>query len=245
MSTFVLTDVTTWIGGYDFTCDSSSASLQVKVDDQETTTFCTNGWKSRVGGLREVSCDLDGFWQAGTGQVDPEMFSTIGNSNEPVTQSPTGSVAGSPAFMYLGGKFSYEIFGDLGDIAPFSVSVMSTDGIGVVRGQIAKSKGNVSATGVLGSGLTGLSTNSQVGTGQYLYATLHVFSAGTTVTVQLQSDDNAGFSSPTTRATLGPVTTTGGTWMTRVAGPITDTYYRFNVSAITGTFSVAGAIAIA
>jgi hypothetical protein len=71
-----------------------------------------------------------------------------------------------------------------------------------------------------------------------------VFSAGTTITVQVQSDDNAGMSSPTTVATIGPITVVGGTWMTPIAGPITDTYYRMNVSAITGTFSVAGAIGI-
>jgi hypothetical protein len=32
--------------------------------------------------------------------------------------------------------------------------------------------------------------------------------------------------------------------MTRLAGPFTDAYWRLNVSAITGTFSVAGAIAV-
>jgi hypothetical protein len=79
---------------------------------------------------------------------------------------------------------------------------------------------------------------------QYLYGALHIFTAGTTITVVLESDDNAGFSSATTRATLGPLTTTGGTWATRVAGAITDDYYRFRVTAITGTFSVAGSAGI-
>lgn len=246
MSTFVLTDVGTWVSGYDFTCDSNSASLSIEVDDQETTTFCTNGWRSRVGGLREISCDLEGFWQAGSGQVDAEVFGSLGVTNQPVTMSPTVSTVASPAFMFLGGKFSYEMFGDLGDVTPFSLSMMGTEGSpGLIRGQIAATKQTVSATGVLGSGVTDLSSNDQVSSSQYLYATFHVFSAGTTITVTVESDDNSGFTSATTRATIGPITSAGGTWMTRVAGPITDTYYRFNVTAITGSFSVGGAIAIA
>ena len=80
-----------------------------------------------------------------------------------------------------------------------------------------------------------------VGASEALYAAFHVISSGTTITVALQSDDNAGFSSPTVRATLGPITTAGATWV-RVAGPFTDTYYRFVVTAITGSHIVAGAI---
>ncbi|HEY9416720.1 MAG TPA: hypothetical protein VIQ30_18350, partial [Pseudonocardia sp.] len=83
-----------------------------------------------------------------------------------------------------------------------------------------------------------------VASGQFAYAALHVFSAGTTMTVQVQSAATVGFASPTTRGTFSAATAVGGLWLTRVAGPITDTYWRLNVSAITGTFQVAGVIAI-
>ena len=111
-----------------------------------------------------------------------------------------------------------------------------------MRGQLAKAKGNVSATGQLGSVLNlGAPTSTQ-----YVYATLHVFSAGATITVEVQSDSSAGFGTPTTRGTIGPITARGGTWMTRVAGPFAaETHWRMNVSAVTGTHSVAGAIAVA
>jgi hypothetical protein len=39
--------------------------------------------------------------------------------------------------------------------------------------------------------------------------------------------------------TFGPITTVGGTWGTRVAGAITDTWWRLRVTAITGTFQIA------
>lgn len=244
MSTFVMTDVTTWVAGYDMTTDLNNLSLSVEVDDQDNTTFGSGGHRSRIGGLRSVEASLEGFWQAGSGLIDEHAFSTLAVRDEAVTVSQTG-VAGTTCYLFQGSKFSYELLGGIGDVTPFSLNMMSSEGAaGLVRGQIAKAKGNVSATGVLGSVLTDLSANDQVSSTQYLYAVLHVFSAGTTITVQVQSDDSAGFGSPTTRGTFSGITTAGGTWLTRIAGPITDTHYRLNVSAVTGAFSVAGAIAI-
>lgn len=241
MSSFALLDVTSYIAAHDFTTDSNEISLSVEVDDQETTTFGGGGWRSRLGGLRSVEAELSGLWQAGDAQVDAEVFPSLGTVNEVVTISPTG-VEAATAYLLQAGKFSYELLGDVGEVAPFTLSMMGTEGTaGLVRGQLAKAKGNVSATGALGSVLNlGAPTSTQ-----YVYAALHVFSAGTTITVQVQSDDGAGMGTPTTRGTIGPITTTGGTWMTRVAGPfVGETHWRLNVSAITGTFQVAGAIAV-
>src|SRR6266545_2313541 len=78
-----------------------------------------------------------------------------------------------------------------------------------------------------------------------LYATFHVFGTpGTTITVVIESAAASNFAGATTRATIGPLTTAGGTWLTPVAGAVTDTWWRLRVTAITGTFTVAGAIGI-
>ena len=111
----------------------------------------------------------------------------------------------------------------------------------MARGKLTLSATNVTTTGAKGTGVL----LGAVGATQYLYATVHCLTAGTTVTIKIQSDDNAGFTSPTDRITLSAITATGGTWVTRLAGSITDTYYRFNVTAVTGTFTLAGAIGIA
>lgn len=242
MATFTLTDVAVHMDGYDFSTDSNELTLGVEVADNETTTFQSGGYRTRVAGLKDVTLDLSGFWQSDTVAVDPKAFGLLGQTPKVVSVSPTAT-QGDTAYLFRGGEFSYELFGSIGDATPFSVSVMASDGIGVVRGKTAKSKGTVSATGALGAGLTDLSTDDQVSSTQFLYAALHVFSAGTTITVDLESDDNAGFTTPTTRATFGPLTAAGSSW-TRVAGPITDTFYRFNVTTVTGTFTVAGVIAI-
>jgi predicted secreted protein len=243
MPTFILNSVTTWVGGHDFTCDTNSIALSVEVDEQDNTTFCSRGWRSRIGGLRSVSADLEGFWQAGSDAVDPHTFSTLAVAGLPVTISPTG-VEGDVAYMFQGGKFSYEMFGDLGEVAPFSLSMLGTEGReGLIRGRVAAARQTVDSTGAIGSPV-------QLGAGaagKYLYAVLHTFSAGATISVKVESDNAQAFSDPAdvASATIGPVTAVGGTWMTRIdASGIVDDWFRISVTAITGEFSVAAALAI-
>lgn len=244
MTAFVMKDCTSYIAGFDFTCKSNSLQIGLEVDDQDVTTFCSDGWKDMVGGIKSVEGKISGFWESGdvgtANAVDPEIFNNLAVIDQIATHSATRT-EGDTAYFYKAANFSYELFGDVNDVAPFEVELKGSDTIGLVRGKLAKAKGNVSATGQLGSVLN-------LGdplTGQWVYAVLHVFSAGTTMTVQLQSDDSVGFGTPTTQATIGPVTTRGGYAITRIPGPLlNEDYWRFNVSAITGTFSVAGAIAV-
>lgn len=241
MGAFVLTDCSVWVDGLAVTTYATEASIKTSVDDQETTTFGSGGYRSRVGGLRNVEADVKGNWESA---VDPAAITGLGVADQVTTFTATG-VAGDPAWFFQAGNFSVDRFGKIGEVDPFSLSIMGTNAAGLVAGKLAAAKGNISATGVLGSALTGLSANSQVSATQYLYGAVHVFTAGTTMTLKIQSDDNAGFSSPTDRITLSAITATGGTWVTRLIGPITDTYFRFNCTAITGTFNVAAAIGIA
>lgn len=237
MAVFVLTDATTWVHGYDFTTDTNKVMLKPSVDAQDSTTFGGGGYRSRKPGLRNIDFELAGFWDSAP---DLQVFGNLGTVDHAVTSSAT-STETSVAYMFQAGRFEYEAFGSVGDMTPFNVKMLGTNYVGLVRGQMAKAKGNVSATGAIGSGLN-LGAG---GAGKFLYATVHIFTAGTTVTLIIQSDDNSGFTTPTTVATVGPLTTTGGTFMTRVdASAITDNWFRFNVSAITGTFSLAGAIGV-
>lgn len=242
MSTFAFTNLVTLVGGHDFTSDTREASLEAPFDERETTVFGNTG-RQRKATLEDVEASQSGFWQAGTDAVDDAVFAMLGGTVQAVTQVPLGTEA-APAFMYQARSFSYQLGDEIGSILPFELTLRgakSNGSAGLVRGQYAKARGSVSATGALGSVL-------ELGApaaGQYVYATLHVLAAGTTITVDVESDDAAGFSDPTSRATIGPITTAGGTWMTRVAGPFSgETHWRFNVTAITGTFVVAGAIGI-
>lgn len=242
MSVIALTNAFCYVAGHNFTCDTNQLALNNEAAALDRTVFCHQGWTTLAGGgLKTGAFSMGGFWEsAESDAVDPIAFGDLGVADRAFTFGPEAA-EGGVAYLWRGGHFNYQLLGNLGELAPFTLAAAGTDGVGVVRGALAKAKGSVAATGPLGSVLN----LGQVGAGQYLYATFHVLGApGTTITVQVQSDDSAGFASPTTRATIGPLTTAGGTWAARVAGPITDTHYRLNVSAITGTFEVAGAIAV-
>lgn len=242
MASFMLQDVTTWVAGYDFTTDLNQVSLSTSVDDLDATTFGGGGYRARRGGLRSVEASYSGFWQSATTDApDPQAFTSLGTVDQAVTIA-NDDAEGSAAFMFQGGKFSYNLLGQIGEVVPFDLDMMGSHGAsGLVRGQVTKAKGSVSATGATGTGVN----LGAVSATQFLYATFHVFGTpGTTITATVQSDDNAGFTTPTTRITFGPITTAGGTWGTRVAGALTETHYRLNVTAITGTFSIAAAIGI-
>ncbi|WFE41954.1 hypothetical protein [Micromonospora sp. WMMD998] len=240
MPSFALTDATCWVAGYDFTTDLNQISVSVDAEQLDTTTFGSGGYRQRIGGLKTVQAQVAGFWQsAATAAPDPQAFPDLGVPDRPATFAPT-SGEGSVAYSAMVGKFTYDLFGQVGAATPFSLAMAGTNRDGLVRGLVAAAKGNVSATGALGS----VQQVGAVPSGQFLYAALHVFSAGTTMTVQVQSATTLGFGSPTVRGTFAAATAVGGLWLARVPGPITDTYWRLNVSAITGTFQVAGVIAI-
>lgn len=237
---FPLIDCTLWIDDYDFTGDSNKLKVAGMAAPEDSTVFGGGGYRRRTGGVKDVSVAASGFLTMGAGEVEADLFPDLGTADRVITASPTG-LAGSVAYLLRATKFDLELLGQHGQLAPWSMNALCSNSQGLLRGQVSRAKGTVSATGALGSGVQ----LGAVGAAQYLYGSLHIFGTpGTTVTVVLESDDNAGFSSATTRATLGPLTTAGGNWVTRVAGAITDDYFRYRVTAITGTFTIGGAIAV-
>lgn len=215
-------------------------SLKATCVANPSTTFATTGWVSRVPGLKTAASDGAGFADFASGGSDLPLFTSLGVADQVFTVCPQGAET-NVAYFYQAGRFAFTpLDAKRGDLSAFLISSQNTNAVGPIRGQLAKLKGNVSGTGQLGSILTITGPSAS----QFLYASVHILTAGTTITLQLQSATTLGFAGPTLRATIGPLTTTGGTFMTRVPGPLTDGFYRFNVSAVTGTFSISAAIGV-
>lgn len=243
MATHVALDVTTWLGGYDLTGDSNQTALDFEFEALTDNAYGDRG-VSRLAGLETVQTQSQGYAQYGTGAVDSELFTGLGSTMQPISQSPDG-LESSVAYFWQTKKFSYQTFGGVGEVNPFTLTAQSVRGNGTlsaggVRGRVTKTKGNVSAVGA-----TGTAQNlGAVGATQYLYGALHVMSAGTTITAVLESAPLSDFVGATTRITFGPITTVGGTWGTRVQGAITDPWFRLRVTAVTGTFQIAAVVGI-
>lgn len=245
MSAFTLTDAVIWVDGLDLTGVSNKVTLKTNTNEKDSTCFGGGGYKARLGGLEDVELDASGFldMSSGANGQDAQVFPKLGVADRVFTVAPT-STQGSAAFMGQAVPLSYGLLGaNVGDVAPYDLAMKGSNKIPTVRGQLAKAKGTQSATGALGAGVNlGLD---QLFT--WLYATVHIFTpAGTTISMQVISDINSSFPAPTVLATMGPITTVGGTFMARVSPGNTgsNTWYRINVTAITGTFTIAAALAL-
>lgn len=236
MSVFALTNATIHADGFDLSCVSNQVRFETSVAELDVTTFCSGGYRERIGGLRDASVDVSGFYE-GDG-IDDAVFDTLGSAKTAMSVT-ADDTEGSVAYVFRPMDVAYDILGAVGDAAPFSLAIRNRDSIGVARGQLIAAKQDVSSAGALSGYQVGA-----VGSGAKLYVATHVFSAGTSLSFDIESDDNAGFTSATSRASVGALTATGSTW-TAISGPVTDDYWRVNVTAATGTFSMAVAVGIA
>lgn len=220
----VLTNARIFAGGCDITSASNKLELSAEVEDKDRTTFGSDGWKERLGGLADSAISAGGFWEAADAtKVDDQMWAALG-AHDAWTVTEHGATVGTPAFLVNALESSYKLLGAVGDVAPWEAETKGN--WPVPRGLIAHPPGTARTA-------TGTGTAQQLGAvsaGQYLYAALHVLSvAGTdtpTITVEIESDDAEAMSSATTRLSFAAATATGANEIARVQGAITDTWFR-------------------
>lgn len=242
MAVLALTDAYIYIDSHDFTGDSNEVRLACEGEQLDKTTFASGGWREFVLGLKTSTLTAGGHWQsASEDAVDPEIFPNLGTGK--VVTLGDVQTEGQMAAMVKSMPVNYQPFrGSVGEIAGYGLQGACSDGVGVIHGQLAVEKTTITTTGAKGTALNlGL-----IGAGQYLYSTLHLFgTAGSSITAVVESDVDDTWGSATTRITFGPLTAVGGTWGTRVAGAIADDdWFRLNVTAISGTWTIACAIGI-
>jgi len=240
MAKFVFNDGKVFSGGYDLSSHITSVNLDITAEELDATTINSGGFRSKLGGLKDSTLSMDGFYEAGANKPDALLGASIGNELI-VTTVPDAGV-GNTAYFMKSRLFSYQMFGAVGEIAPFSISKSQSDDE-VVQGKI-EIDGALTASG----NSTGVQLGA-VGATEKVYVAIHCTAvSGTstpTVTFKLQSDDNSSFTSPTDRITFSNITAIGADYQS-AAGAITDTYYRLNytISGTNPSFSIHATIGI-
>jgi hypothetical protein len=236
----VLKNVRLFTGGCDLTGRSNKLELSAEVEAKEANNFIPDdsqdtAWKDMLAGIASAKLSGEGQWEAGDpSMVDDALWLQQGGIG-PWTACPAKSLAGNVAWIANAMQGQYQLLGAVGDVAPWKAEASSTWPL--VRGLVAHPPGTARTATGSGTAVQHIA----VPAGMQLYAALHVLSvAGTgtpTLTVRLQSDDAAGFASPTTRITFTAATAVGAQ-IQRVAGPVTDTYYRadWTISGTTPSF---------
>lgn len=223
MSLLVLTNARIFAGGADLTARSNKAELAAEVEEKEATTFASAGWKELLGGLFSSALMAEGFWEAGDlSMVDDEMWANLGVIGA-YTVCPNGAAVGDLAWLMKTLKATYKLGGSPGDIAPWTSGASGSWPL--ARGKVLHPPGTARTATGSGTAVEVAATSAT----QYDYGTLHVLSvAGTstpTITVKIQSDVDGTFASPTDVITFTAATAIGAQ-ISRVIGPVTDTFFR-------------------
>ncbi|MDX2948894.1 hypothetical protein [Streptomyces caniscabiei] len=240
----ILTNVRCFAVGVDLTGNSNKIELSSEVESKDATNYASNGWGEVLGGLASAELSAEGQWEAGDpSKVDDASWSQLGALGPWSVSANTAAAVGDLAYLMYGLRSDYKLFDAVGEVAPWTGTAKSS--WPVARGQFAHPPGT--ARTATGTG-TGLELGA-VAAGDRLYAALHVLSvAGTTpsITVRVESDDNSGFSSATTRLTFDAATAAGGQMLRTDGTAITDTWWRlaWTISGTTPSFMFVGALGI-
>lgn len=243
MGEYVVDSAFAYLGGHDFTGDINTWDCNSSFETLDKTTFRNNGSRLYRGGLFATAMSMAGFADLDLYGSDGELFSAHSGRVARVVTAGNQETEGGPCIITRGlvPQFTPGGGGAIGALSSFNMSATGTDRYGSIRATVLAAAQTVSTTGAKGTAVQ----LGAVGADERLFATLHLLGEpGTSITVLLESDSDNTFASATTRGTFGPLTASGGNWLSPVGGAITDTWWRFRVSAITGSWDIAAAAAI-
>lgn len=231
MSKQIFKNARLWIGGYNLSGDVNRLAMALSAELQDKTTLADDG-RARLPGLLVSAVNADGYWEAGAGAPDAVVDGYFALADVPVSVCPiAGAAAGSRAFTFPAALADYQQSAPVGEIFKFSAGAEASGGVPLVRGLVLNNAAQVA------SGDGAAYQLGAVGAGERLYAALHVLAVSGTATptlgVKIQSDDNAGMTSPVDRITFADKTAIDYEWAS-VAGAITDDYWRASFT-ISGT----------
>ena len=223
MASQVLTDSKLFVAGYDLSGQMNALALDYSAEMLDATTF-GNTTRINAGGIKSVAGSHQGLWDSSAATApDPVLFSRVGTADVPVVIGPEGGDFGDLAYLFRAVHSEYTLGGAIGDLLPFSVLMAGSGGQPLIRGRLLH---NGSASGTVTGTAYQLGAISAT---QFLYAALHVFSGTGSFVVKVQSAADEAFTSPTdqiTFATVATGTAVAAEWATRVAGAVTDTWWR-------------------
>ncbi|MFQ5502960.1 MAG: hypothetical protein ACE5EQ_11785 [Phycisphaerae bacterium] len=212
---------------FDLSGDHNQTAWSLTTDTVEFTAYGAGSPKPRIykPGLSDLTFSMAGYWDAASGGDEPDnvYFGNIAAQGV-LTFSAEGGDDGETAYSMRSVEASYNPReGSVGEAHSFNVD-------GKAKGQWLGGTIMHNATRTASGNGTARQLGS-VAAGEYVYAALHVVTvSGTapTLDVKVQSDSASGFASPTDQITFTQATAGTSEWGTRVAGAITDDWWRVN-----------------
>lgn len=125
MAKFVVTDPVILFAGGTITTSCASVTINIEADDVETTAFGGNGWRTRIGGLKQGTVDFEFHQDMASGAIDATVYPYLG-STAAVKVRPGGTAAigtSNPEYQFDVLVSAWNpIDSAVGDLATVSVS---------------------------------------------------------------------------------------------------------------------------
>lgn len=137
MAKFVATDYKITLNGTDFSEHLAAVTLDITSEEQDTTSFGRT-FRTRIGGLKDGSVQLDFHQDFGANSVDATLFPLLGSQATVVVVPTSGSVsATNPSYtgVFLVSQYS-PFASNVGDLATLSVSWNAAGTAGITRGTV-------------------------------------------------------------------------------------------------------------
>ena len=132
MAKFVMKDPVVVVGGSTVTASCASATISLESDDVETTSFGTDGWRTRIGGLKGGSVDFEFHQDFASGGIDSLLWPLLGGTAA-VSIRPGGTAAvgtTNPEYRFDAMIATYNPMDSaVGDLATVSVSFPITGAV--------------------------------------------------------------------------------------------------------------------
>ena len=204
---------------YDLSGNHNELKMNYSAEAHDITQYGATA-RSKLAGLKSVELASGGYWQGGDAGVDDVLFDNMGSSGKVLTVCPTTGADGERAFIMKSVSGEYAPGESIGNVFAFNFAAYA-------QSDLVRS--TVMATGSKTSSDNGTARQlGATGSGQSLYAALHVLSvSGTspTLDVIVQSDSAENMASPTTQITFTQATAITAEWGSQ-AGAITDDWIR-------------------
>lgn len=131
ISAFAFVDARIEINSVVFTTFSKKVTLDVEVEDLDSTAFGGSGWKSRIGGLKDGSISIDLNQDFAASAVDATLWPLVGTTFT-VKVRPTSAAisATNPEYTATCLLTKYSPFdGSVGDLATTSIDIPTSGAV--------------------------------------------------------------------------------------------------------------------
>lgn len=244
-----LTHCNIFINGLDLTGDSNMVKIEAVKEVRDRTVFGNTARVRSMAGLSEVNFAASGFHNSAAAGQDVAFRAnlytdTINTTVMLPATSGTAVAAGDLAWFFQGSQAQYLTGEAHGNDLLWNLNMVGgANGLPLCFGKVLNAGTTAITADANGTGIeVGAASASQ-----YAYALMHVVEVSTddVIDVIIQSAAADDFVGATTRFTFTQAAAVGSEFLLRVAGPITDTWWRAVYNVTGAAVSIKAAIVLA